>query len=166
MEVPFEDHSPRGGGRTKEVDWKEDLARIYLYWTPQRWLAFSAEYQFERFKRDLDYTGADNLHKIETHRFPFAVSLFDSLGFSSQIKATYIDQEGEFGNRSYGVTSGDDQFWIVDAFIRYRLPKRWGFITLEARNLFDEDFHFQDTDPAQPVIYPELLILTRLTLAF
>jgi hypothetical protein len=165
LKIPYSDYSSGAGGRTKEVNWKEDLARIYLYWTPQRWLALSAEYQFERFKRDLDYTGADNLHKIETHRFPFAVSLFDSLGFSSQIKATYIDQEGEFGSRSE-VTSGDDQFWIVDAFIRYRLPKRWGFITLEVRNLFNEDFHFQDTDPAQPVIYPELLILTRLTLAF
>jgi tetratricopeptide (TPR) repeat protein len=164
MEVPFEDYT--AGGRTKEVDWKEDLARIYLYWTPQRWLVFSAEYQFERFKRDMDYTGEDNLHKIKTHRFPLAVSLFSSLGFSSQIKATYIDQEGEFGNRSSGVTSGDDRFWIVDAFIRYRLPKRWGFITLEACNLFDEDFQFQDTDPAHPVIYPERLILTRLTLAF
>jgi tetratricopeptide (TPR) repeat protein len=164
MEVHFVDYTDEG--RTKEVDWKEDLARIYLYWTPQHWLALSAEYQFERFKRDLDYTGADNLHKIETHRFPLAVSLFSSLGFSSQIKATYIDQKGEFGNRRYGVTSGDDQFWIVDAFIRYRLPKRWGFITLEARNLFDEDFHFQDTDPAHPVIYPERLILTRLTLVF
>jgi tetratricopeptide (TPR) repeat protein len=163
MEVPFEDHG--AGGRTKEVDWEEDLARIYLYWTPQRWLALSAEYQFERFKRGLEYTGTDNLHRIETHRFPFAVSLFDSLGFSSQIKATYIDQGGEFGSRS-DVISGDDEFWIVDAFIRYRLPKRWGFITLEARNLFDEDFHFQDTDPAHPVIYPELLILTRLTLVF
>ena len=164
MEVHFVDYTDEG--RTKEVDWKEDLARIYFYWTPQHWLALSAEYQFERFKRDLDYTGEDYLHKIKTHRFPFAVSLFSSLGFSSQIKATYIDQEGEFGDRINGVTSGDDKFWIVDAFIRYRLPKRWGFITLEARNLFDEDFHFQDTDPAHPVIYPELLILTRLTLAF
>ncbi|MFV9690751.1 MAG: TonB-dependent receptor domain-containing protein, partial [Desulfobacteria bacterium] len=161
MEVPYIDVTGAG----KEVDWEEDLARIYLYWTPQRWLALSAEYQFERFKRGLEYTGADNLHRIETHRFPFAVSLFDSLGFSSQIKATYIDQGGEFGSRR-DVTSGDDEFWIVDAFIRYRLPKRWGFITLEARNLFDEDFHFQDTDPAHPVIYPELLILTRLTLVF
>ena len=161
MEVPYIDSSGPG----KEVDWEEDLARIYLYWTPQRWLALSAEYQFERFKRGLEYTGRDNLHRIETHRFPFAVGLFDSLGFSSQIKATYIDQRGEFGSRSE-VTSGDDEFWIVDAFIRYRLPKRWGFITLEARNLFDEDFHFQDTDPAHPVIYPELLILTRLTLVF
>ncbi|NOR05083.1 MAG: tetratricopeptide repeat protein [Deltaproteobacteria bacterium] len=41
-EVPFVDYA--GGGRTKEVDWEEDLARIYLYWTPQRWLALSAEY--------------------------------------------------------------------------------------------------------------------------
>ena len=166
IEVPYEDYSLEVWNRTRKVDWEEDLARMYLYWTPQRWLALSAEYQFERFNRDLDYTGGDNLNKIKTHRFPLAISLFSSLGFSSQMKATYIDQKGEFGNRGSGVTSGNDQFWIVDAFIRYWLPKRWGFITLEACNVFDEDFQFQDTDPAHPLIYPERLILTRLTLAF
>jgi len=166
LKYSYEDYSLEASGRTRKVDWEKDLARIYLYWTPQRWLALSAEYQFEQFKRDLEYTGTDNLHKIKTHRFPLAVSLFNSLGFSSQIKATYIDQKGEFGNRDIEVTSGDDQFWIVNAFIRYRLPKRWGFITLEACNLFDEDSNFQDTDPAYPDIYPERLISTRLTLVF
>jgi outer membrane receptor protein involved in Fe transport len=61
---------------------------------------------------------------------------------------------------------GDDQFWIVDASIGYRLPKRWGLITLGVKNLLDEDFRFQDTDPARPIIYPERLIFARVSLAF
>jgi len=65
-----------------------------------------------------------------------------------------------------GVVSGDDQFWVFDASIGYRLPKRWGLITIEAKNLFNEEFNFQDTDPANPRIYPERLILAKFTLAF
>lgn len=64
------------------------------------------------------------------------------------------------------VMPGDDRFWVVDAAIGYRLPKRWGLITLEARNLFDARFKFQDRDPANPLIYPERLIFARITLAF
>ena len=33
-------------------------------------------------------------------------------------------------------------------------------------NAFDEEFNFQDTDPANPRIYPECLILGRFTVAF
>ena len=60
----------------------------------------------------------------------------------------------------------DDQFWVVDAGIGYRLPNRFGFLNLEAKNLFDHDFKFQDTDPANPAISPERLFLCRFTLAF
>ncbi len=82
------------------------------------------------------------------------------------MKATHVDQKGEFGNSSAGIVSGDNQFWVVDASIGYRFPKRWGLITLEARNLFDEEFKFQDTDPANPLIYPDCLILVKITLSF
>lgn len=61
---------------------------------------------------------------------------------------------------------GDDQFWVVDASLGYRLPKRWGIIEIEAKNLLDEEFKFQDTDPSNPEIFPERLILVKLTLAF
>jgi hypothetical protein len=59
-----------------------------------------------------------------------------------------------------------DRFWVVDASIGYRLPKRLGIISVEAKNVFDEDFRFQDTDPANPDIYPKRLILGKITLAF
>jgi outer membrane receptor protein involved in Fe transport len=55
---------------------------------------------------------------------------------------------------------------VVDASIGYRLPGRWGLVTIEARNLFDKRFHYQETDPVTPRIYPERLILGRFTVAY
>ena len=162
MDVPFTNTI---SGQVEETDEIEQLARTYLYWTPHRWLALSAEYQFERFDTDPD-APRDEMVEIKTYRLPLKIGFFHPLGFSAWIKATHVNQKGEFGNSSAGIVRGDDQFWVVDASIGYRFPKRWGLITLEARNLFDEDFKFQDTDPANPTIYPERLILTKFTLSF
>jgi tetratricopeptide (TPR) repeat protein len=163
LEVPVRD--PTLGGQVRETDREEKLGRAYLYWTPHPWVALSAEYQFERFERQPDLPGVENIVKLETHRIPLGISFFHPWGFSARLKATYIDQEGEFGSSTLGVQTEDDQFWIVDASIGYRLPKRWGLITIEAKNLFDEEFNFQDTDPANPRIYPERFIFARFTLA-
>ena len=90
-------------------------------------------------------------------------------GFGAGIEATYVDQDGEFVPRVFQPgesVSGGDRFWVADAVIRYRLPKRRGFITVGVSNLFDEEFQFQDTDPANPTIQPERFIFGRVTLAF
>jgi len=162
MEVPFLNVNSGQVGETDEI---EQLARAYLYWTPHRWLALSLEYQFERFDTDPE-APRDEIVEINTHRLPLKISFFHPLGFSAWMKATHVNQKGEFGNSSAGIVSGDDQFWVIDASIGYRFPKRWGLITLEARNLFDEEFNFQDTDPANPLIYPDRLILVKITLSF
>jgi outer membrane receptor protein involved in Fe transport len=60
---------------------------------------------------------------------------------------------------------GSDNFWVVDASINYRLPKRFGLLTVGVKNLFDENFMYQDTDPTSPQILPKRLIFARLTLA-
>ena len=46
--VPF----LRLGSTPGELDWNEKLFRAYLFWTPHKWLAFSAEYLYEKFERD------------------------------------------------------------------------------------------------------------------
>jgi hypothetical protein len=163
MAVPFVDITL--GGQRREVDWEEELGRAYLYWTPRTWLALSAEYQYERLRRDPDAPGPEEVVKSHTHRLPLEIGFFHPFGFSARLKATYIDQDGEFGIRER-IVPGDDQFWVVDAALGYRLPKRWGLITLEARNLFDQGFHFQDTAPENPVISPERLFFARFTLAY
>ena len=151
-----------------KVDWEEQLGRAYIYWLPHSFLALSMEYQFEHFKRPRELMGAEEISKLNTHRFSLGVNFFHPLGFSARLKPMYIAQDGKFGvDGPFGdIVSGDDQFWVVDTSMAYRLPNRWGLITLEVRNLFNEKFGFQDTDPANPTIYPERLILGRLTLAF
>lgn len=151
----------------QEFDLDEYLYRFYVYWTPHPWLAIGPEYQFERFERPIEFTGLEAITDLDTHRFSFGINFSHPCGFTARIKPTYVDQDGEFLVPPYtGVESGDDQFWVVDASIGYRLPKRRGFITIEAKNLFDEDFRFQDTDTSNPEIYPECVFLTKFTLAF
>jgi len=163
LDVPFEDSITF---QVLESDWRESFARLYLYWTPHPYWALSTEYQFERFEREPENPGTENIVELKTHRFPVGINFFHTSGFSSQVKATFIKQEGDFGNVWSGVNPDEDQFWVVDASIQYRLPKRLGLISLEAHNLFNEDFNFLDTDATNPSIYPECLILTRFTVAF
>jgi outer membrane receptor protein involved in Fe transport len=167
IDVPYQFYPlPPESPSVQETDWEEDLVRAYLYWTPRSWLALSAEYQYEDLDRDADFVGPELFTEIETHRFPLGIGFFHPCGLSTQVKATYVDQEGKFGDPFSGFISDDDQFWVVDAAISYRLPKRWGFITLEIKNLFDEEFNFQDTDPANPWTVPEQVIIGKCTLNF
>jgi tetratricopeptide (TPR) repeat protein len=145
-------------------DSKERFGRAYLYWTPHPWFALAAEYFYERFERPLDFLNFGSSTDIETHRIPLTVGFFHPSGFLAALKATYVYQRADLGDNE--VPGGSDHFWVLDASVGYRLPKRWGIITLEAKNLFNESFHFQDTDPAHPRLYPERLILLRLTIAY
>ncbi len=150
----------------RTTDTEEEMTRAYFYWTPHNWLALSSEYQFEQFERDPHVTGEEDMLKVETHRFPLSIGLFHPLGLITRLKATYIDQKGEFGNLHAGFVPGETHFWIVDASIGYRLPKRKGLIRIEGKNLFDKSFNYQDRDYTHPGIYPERLILAKFTLAF
>ena len=78
-----------------------------------------------------------------------------------------MNQKGEFGlGLADNQTEKDsDNFWIVDASLGYRLPKRYGIVSLGVLNLFDEEFNFQDTDPALPQIAPERTVLLRFTVS-
>jgi hypothetical protein len=83
------------------------------------------------------------------------------------VKATFYDQNGEFQRQDAFLgdyTSGRDDFWLVDAAINYRLPKRYGFITVGATNLFDRSFNFIDTDIQNPLIQPSRFFFGRITL--
>ena len=65
----------------------------------------------------------------------------------------------------FDLSRDDDDFWVVDGYVQYRLPNRWGVVRLEGGNLFDSSFKFQDVDPENPRILPERLILLKLTVA-
>lgn len=152
----------------ERVDWEEKIGRAYLYWTPFRWATLSAEYLYEKF----DYADEFNplAREVTTHRVPLGLNLFHPFGLSAMLKGTYYNQGGDFLPllkdplpENYG--SGDDQFWLFDAALSYRLPKRYGLVTVGASNLFDKNFKYYDTDPLNPSIRPDRFIYATLTLA-
>ena len=161
LTVPF----LRPGAEPGELDWHEDLVRAYLYWTPHNWLAFSAEYVYEKFDRDERFS--DGALSVKTHYLPLGIGFFHPSGLGISLRGTRVDQDGEFeriGNvGSY--TPGEDTFWLFDAAINYRLPKRYGFLTVGATNLFDKDFEYFDTDRNNPRIKPERALFAKLTLS-
>jgi hypothetical protein len=163
LKAPFESSATL---EVEKVDWKEVLGRGYLYWTPQKWVGLTAEYQYERFKRGSEFPL--DVTSVKTHRIPLGINFYHPCGLSAMLKAAYYNQRGEFSpvNASIGnVYSGEDQFWLFDAAISYRLPKRLGFISVGAKNLLNKHFKFFDTDPVNPAIQPDRFIYCKVTLA-
>jgi tetratricopeptide (TPR) repeat protein len=155
---------------TDNFDVKEKLGRAYLYGTPHQWVALTAEYLYERFEREDAAVNSLNPKTLETHRFPLGINVSHPSGLSAMFKATYFDQKGSFLPQGAdplpeNLVSGDDQFWLCDAAIGYRLPRRLGIISVGAKNLFDKSFHYFDTDRLNPAIQPARLFFARITLS-
>jgi tetratricopeptide (TPR) repeat protein len=182
LEVPYSDFFQ--SNKLKSADWDEYQTRAYLYWTPHDLLALSAEWLWEDFKRDKAFT--DGAKEVETHYMPLGINFFHPSGLRVSLKGTYIDQNGKFERQGdFGTfEDGDDNFWLVDAAISYRLPKRYGFITVGVTNLFDEDFKHFDTERKNkgitqfedavyrspplvlPRIQPDRFVFMKVTVAF
>ncbi len=158
LDVPF-----LNVGVVEEANWDEEVHRAYFYWLASERVAVRAEYLYESLEFDQKNS---ELIELTTQRLPLGVTYSHPMGVALGGTATYIDQKGEFFDTvALSSSKGRDGFWVVDATISYRLPKRYGLVSVQAKNLFDESFHYQDVDSGQPTLYPEQLFFLRLTLA-
>jgi tetratricopeptide (TPR) repeat protein len=156
------------------ADRREDRALGYVYWAPHPQLAFSAEGSYQRFKRsasDVSVTMGGEPNKVETWVVPLSARFFHPSGFFAGVKGNFVWQKVDLPQTAT-FDDGTDDFFLVDADIGYRLPKRLGIISLEVRNLFDTSFHYQDhnvqtarEDQTSPFL-PQRMVLGRLTLSF
>src|SRR5690606_9968128 len=151
------------------VDVEEHMARAYLYWTPSDRISTSFAYQYEQ----IDNHGAalsNGLAYVRTHRLPVEVNYFHPSGFSAGLSTTFVDQAGRFTPGQFGIDpivhAGEDRFRVTDLSLGYRLPSRRGEVSLNVHNLFDEEFRFQDTDPENPHILPERMVMLKLTVSY
>jgi tetratricopeptide (TPR) repeat protein len=162
IEVPI---STIGEGSVDE-NWREDYARAYFDLALDRNWALALAYQYDM----QDYTTssvANGVSKLTTLRVPVSLRFFSESGVSAGITASYIDQEAQLFDTLTGLGEMDrEHFWLVDASLVYRLPKRYGFLSLEVRNLLNEDIRFQEPDPNVPTLYPDRLFLAKLSLTF
>jgi tetratricopeptide (TPR) repeat protein len=167
LKVPFLDFTVNPADPpTREADWDEYLGRTYLFWTPHAWLALRAEYIFERLKREERFPAG--VTEADTHRVPLGIHFFHPSGLSAFLTATYFNQDGKFGRITAvdPIRHGSDDFWTIDVAVNYRLSKRYGFVTVGATNLFDENFKFFDPDLNNANIQPARTLFGRVTLAF
>ena len=79
--------------------------------------------------------------------------------------ATYWKQNGNFGEVTSGFQQGSENFWTTDVALSYRLPRRYGFVSVGATNLFNKKFRFFDVDADNPTIQSKRMAFVKLTLA-
>jgi Tfp pilus assembly protein PilF len=169
LDIPFMRQlpPPTPGFEIVTTKVEEANVRAYLYWSASPRVAAGAEYEYDLFDNDAEFTPLGYV-TLETHLVPLHVDYFHPNGFSGGVMATWARQRGNFTEffPPFATFRDDDDFWVVDAYLQYRLPRRWGIVRLEARNALDEEFQYQDVDPETPRIYPERVLLLKFTAAY
>jgi Tfp pilus assembly protein PilF len=156
---------------TATVDFRERAQSAYVYWLPVAKISVTARYEHGRY--DSEPVPVFGYSHMKTERLPLEIRYFATRGFTIGARVSGVRQKGEFqtGLAPSAIDPpplayGEDQFSVLDAFVGYRLPNRRGLLSLNADNLLDESFQFQDVDPTNPSLFPERLISFRFTLAF
>jgi Tfp pilus assembly protein PilF len=150
---------------------RERGQQAYLYWTPLPQMSVSARYEGGRYGSEpIELLGYSHM---KTARVPLEIRYFTRRAWTVGARASHVHQEGVFAMSPAPspfdppvLTPGEDRFWVMDAFVGYRLPNRRGLLALNADNLLNEEFRFQDIDPMNSSLFPERLITFRFTLAF
>lgn len=144
---------PGTPGGIYDVETEQDNGTAWLYWTLSNRLSLSLEHQYESLKDGWEQTigsSTDSLEDLITRRTPITLSYHHPSGFSGHLINTYIKQKGVFWKpptSQFGpeeVISDSDSFWLTDASVSYRLPKRRGTFVVGVKNLFDQNYNYED----------------------
>ncbi len=168
MKVPQVVATAAGGYETETVGWDEKMARAYLFWTFSSYFALGAEYVYEYFERDeSSFGGIEQVQELTTNSVPLSISFFHPIGIYARLIGTYVYQKGDFvDGMTLEVDSDSSNFWVLDALLGYRFPKRYGTLEVGVKNATNAGFKFQDMNPAAPTIYPDQYFYGRLSLSF
>ena len=145
---------------------REELYRFYMNWTPHNQWAINSQFRFENFRTDNYYYFYPQY--VATASLPTEIRYFSPSGFFSTLKGTYVNQD----NHNFDTTTNfHSAFFLVDTAIGYRFAKQYGLISLEAKNLFDTHFYYQDRQYQMneyhvPDFLPTRMVFARLTLNF
>ncbi len=174
---------------------KEQLYRAYIYGLISTNWSFNSELQFENFSRkeNLDPITEISPNRIEpndiqTLSIPVSLNYFNPNGMFFRLTGTYVKQDLEIFKDSSTLNShkslfyprnlprdlkieGLSNFFVLDTSIGFRLPGRRGLISIEGRNLLDDEFFFRNSQfyvsqPIPPRYAPFRSLFVQLTLNF
>ena len=139
----------------------------YIYWTIGSSLALNGKVIYNAFDQSQQDAGP-NPNRIETFLIPIGIRYFHLSGLFAGFGLTYLNQSVDRPSTAQGAR-GDNNAVLADITLGYRLPKRFGIISIGVNNLFDQNFEFQDesfrsSELLNPRFLPNRLVLARLNL--
>jgi hypothetical protein len=130
------------------TNWDEQTHSLYAYWAPLDMVAFRTGVVYDRFSAENAPPLTDNFtvpRRLTTVSVPVGVNFFHPSGIFGGLTTTFVHQDlNRSSDNTTGLGEGDSNFGLVDFRLGYRLPKRYGLVTLAVNNLFDKSFDFQD----------------------
>ena len=139
-------------GEVQREDISERFTKLYAYIPIDSW-SFGINYENEHFDRKFLFELDEQIIDLKTDRIGFEIKYFQPEGFRYSLETTYIKQDADLIDRFFEEYSGSDSFWTADASIGYLFSKIGkyknikGIVSLEIKNLFDQEFNYQDTAP-------------------
>jgi hypothetical protein len=139
---------------------REDVASGYAYWLPSEILSVTFEPRYQEFER------GGRFERMRLTELPFSLRWFWPNGLRAGVTVVGVEQEGTFDGLVQEF-HGQDNFWLLDATVAYRLPERAGTISVEGRNLLNEEFRFQEIEESvAPRYIPEAQYVLKVSFSF
>ena len=157
--------------------WKEQLHLAYLFWTLTPRISLSGQVVYDTFESEKGVLTdlSSTPENLKTFSIPLGARYFDPSGFFAGVFWTYVNQETVRSPTalSLGFSDGKSDFFVVDASVGWRFPKRLGIASLTVNNLFNQKFLYQDDsfrefrdEPSASPFVPERQVVARATLYF
>ncbi len=148
-------------------DWNERFSKAYFYRVLNARTTLSAELQYEHLQRPDDNPGNEAFTDVRSVMLPISLRINWPATWSAVLEANYVNQRVRFIDRADEVVDGKSSVVVANASLAFQFPNRNGFVSLEAKNLFDRRFRYQEIDAfSAPRISPRRTLLVRLSTSF
>lgn len=156
-----------------EYNYDNSLLKASAYYKFNGYIALATNFHIREFERNpisgiLDLNTPVNL---KTQTLPITLTINANEYTSVELTANIVEQELLLEDippptfpPGLPLTPGfedEDSFWTFDTSVRFKLPNRIGVISLEFRNLFDEEFQYRDFNYLTTQPRPQTLITER-----
>ncbi len=139
----------------QEYHLDEDIVSAYINQVLSDRVVAAVEYSLDNTVNNDSATYS----RIELNKIEGTLRYFDPLGWFAFTRGTWREQDRK---NSFFAEDGTSSFWVFDAGLGYRFPKRHGSIVLSVNNIFDEDFAYDQSSGVEEFVTPE----TSATLVF
>jgi tetratricopeptide (TPR) repeat protein len=144
--------------------YREREGGAYVHWTLGKVATLGVRIRHSRYVRTEDSVGDEGFSIVDTTQVPVSLNVFGPRGLWSSLVVTHVNQHGRFNDENFNLVDGASRFRVVNAAVGYRFAQRRGIASIEAANLFDKSFRFQDIGLEGAQFSPRRTLRLRLSL--